>query len=210
MAMARWNQQEFGAWQDKTMQEISSICVYCGSSNDALASHMDLADRFGKALAERRIRLVFGAGNVGLMGAAARAARDAGGQVLGIIPHFISTFEPPCEDIELRVVDTMHTRKMMMAEESEAFVALPGGIGTLDEVVEMLSWQRLELHNKPVVLLDEDGFWDPLFHLFEHFVQANLLPRSFAAGVKRAKTVDEALAMILTGTASPQKETPAA
>lgn len=192
------------------MNEIKSICVYCGSSNAALASHMDLADRFGKELARRGIRLVFGAGNVGLMGATARATRDGGGEVLGIIPHFISKFEPPCEGIELRVVDTMHTRKMMMAEESDAFVALPGGIGTLDEVVEMLSWQRLELHNKPVVLLDEDGFWDPLFHLFEHFVQANLLPRSFATGVKRAKTVDEAFAMIMSGEAAPQREAPAA
>jgi len=180
------------------MSTIQSVCVYCGSSTAALASHLDLADRFGKELARRKMRLVFGAGDVGLMGATARAVRDHGGSVLGIIPHFISKFEPPCEGIELRVVDTMHTRKMMMANESQAFVALPGGIGTLDEVVEMLSWQRLGLHDKPVVLLDEDNFWDPLFTLFDHFVSANLLPASFAANVMRAKSVDEAFSMIIS------------
>jgi uncharacterized protein (TIGR00730 family) len=174
------------------MSALKSVCVYCGSSNSALAAHMDLADRFGKELAKRKLRLVFGAGNVGLMGATARATRDGGGEVLGIIPHFISKFEPPCEGIELRIVDTMHARKMMMADESQGFVALPGGIGTLDEVVEMLSWQRLGLHDKPVVFLDEDGFWDPFFVLMDHIVAANLLPAEFAAQVMRARTVEGA------------------
>jgi uncharacterized protein (TIGR00730 family) len=178
------------------MAALSSICVYCGSSNSALAQHMDLADRFGKALAARKLRLVFGAGNVGLMGATARAVRDAGGTVLGIIPHFIADFEPPCLGIETRFVETMHARKMMMADESDAFIALPGGIGTLDEVVEMLSWQRLGLHDKPVVFLDEDGFWDPFFVLMDHIVAANLVPAEFARGVRRARSIEAAFACL--------------
>jgi uncharacterized protein (TIGR00730 family) len=170
-----------------------SICVYCGSSNAADPAYLALARRFGAALAARGLRLVYGGGNVGLMGAVATATHEAGGEVLGVMPHFLAQRENVWEAVEHRMVDTMHERKIIMFEESDAFVALPGGIGTLEEVVEMLSWRRLDLHHKPIAFLSEDDFWDPLFHLLEHTVQAKLTPHELVRDVISAHTVDDCL-----------------
>lgn len=172
---------------------LRSICVYCGSSNAADPSYLALARRFGQAMAERGIRLVYGGGNIGLMGAVATAAHEAGGKVLGVMPHFLAQKEKVWEAVEHRMVDTMHERKIIMFDESDAFVALPGGIGTLEEVVEMLSWRRLDLHKKPIAFLSEDDFWDPLFHLLEHTVQAKLTPRELVRDVISAHDVEECL-----------------
>lgn len=178
------------------MSRPFSICVYCGSSNDAKAEHLSLAARLGAAMARRRIRLVYGGGRVGLMGRAAEACHKAGGTVLGVMPHFLARREITYEDVPHVMVETMHERKRIMFEESDAFIVLPGGIGTLEEAVETLSWRRLELHQKPVVFLCEDGFWDPFFKLMQHTVEANYLPAEFISALLSANTIEDALLSI--------------
>lgn len=154
---------------------LNSVCVYCGSSDAAEPIMLADAARLGEAIAGAGLRLVYGGGGVGLMRACAQAAHDAGGKVLGIIPDFLRGRERPLQDVETVVVDNMHQRKMMMFEEADAFVVLPGGIGTLEEVIELLSWRRLALHEKPILFYSPDGYWDPLFHLFEHMIEQRLL-----------------------------------
>ena len=153
--------------------------MYCSSSNDADPSFLAAAAELGRALAAAGVRLVYGGGGVGLMGACAAAAHAAGGKVLGVIPQFLVGRERPIDNIETIVVTSMHERKMRMFEASDAFVVLPGGIGTLEEVVELLSWRRLELHAKPIVFYNPDGFWDGLFAFFEESVAQNLTPAEF-------------------------------
>jgi uncharacterized protein (TIGR00730 family) len=172
---------------------LGSICVYCGSPEQADPAYIDLARRFGAAIAGRGLRLVYGGGRIGLMGAVARAAHEAGGDVLGIMPRFLARREVVWDEVEHRMVETMHERKIMMFDESDAFVALPGGIGTLEEVVEMLSWRRLDLHAKPIAFLSEDDFWEPMIHLLEHTVQARLTPAELVRDVVHAHGVDECL-----------------
>lgn len=172
------------------MTALVSVCVYCGSSDAAAPQYLDLASRFGAALAQRGIRLVYGGGRVGLMGRVAKATHENGGQVLGVMPHFLARREITYEAVPHRMVDTMHERKRIMFDESDAFVVLPGGIGTLEEVVETLSWRRLELHAKPVVFLAEDGFWDPFFHLIEHTITARLTPASFSQAILSASSIE--------------------
>jgi uncharacterized protein (TIGR00730 family) len=173
--------------------KVRSVCVYCGSSETTKPEYLDLATRFGTALAERGMRLVYGGGGVGLMGRCAKAAADAGGEVLGIMPNFLMQRERVLEAVPHRMVDTMHERKHIMFEESDAFVVLPGGIGTLEEAVETLSWRRLDLHFKPVVFLAEDDFWDPFFHLIQHTIDANLTPASFHEAVANVRTIEDCL-----------------
>ncbi|MEZ5994545.1 MAG: TIGR00730 family Rossman fold protein [Hyphomonadaceae bacterium] len=175
---------------------IRSVCVYCGSSDATKPAYLDLASRFGASLAARGLRLVYGGGAVGLMGRCAKAAHDAGGDVLGIMPRFLERREITYEAVPHRMVDTMHERKFIMFEEADAFVVLPGGIGTLEEAVETLSWRRLDLHRKPVVFLAEDDFWAPFFALMQHTIDANLTPASFQDAVAYARTVDECLDLL--------------
>jgi len=160
---------------------LDSVCVYCGSANEADPDFLATAYDVGGELARAGLKLVYGGGGVGLMGACARGAHDAGGTVLGIIPEFLKGREQPFDDVETIVVRSMHERKMMMFERADAFVVLPGGIGTLEEIVELLSWRRLGLHEKPVVFFNPRGFWDPLFALFEHTIREKLTPPEFAA-----------------------------
>jgi uncharacterized protein (TIGR00730 family) len=162
------------------MSSLKSVCVYCGSSNVADPAYLALARRFGAAAAARSIRLVYGGGDVGLMGAAARAAKAGGGDVLGIMPRFLTAIEQPNPEIPTVIVETMHERKRLMFENADAFVVLPGGIGTLEEVVEMLSWRRLDLHAKPTVFVDS-AFWASLFAFFESTISHRLTPPSFRA-----------------------------
>ena len=175
---------------------VRSVCVYCGSSNTTRPAYLDLASRFGQALATRGLRLVYGGGAVGLMGRVAKAAHEAGGEVLGIMPRFLERREITYEDVPHRMVDTMHERKHIMFNESDAFVVLPGGIGTLEEAVETLSWRRLDLHRKPIVFLSEDGFWAPFFTLIQHTVDANLTPASFNESVVNASSIEACFAAL--------------
>ncbi len=175
------------------MTAIKSICVYCGSSNEVAPAYILLAKELGRMLAKHGIRLVYGGGGVGLMGACAKATHEAGGDVLGIIPRFLLQKERIYEDVEHRIVDDMHTRKQMMFDESEAFIVLPGGIGTLEEAVEMLSWARLNLHSKPMAFLDQDGFWDPFFELMDHIIEGQFTPESFRSLLIHADTSEMAI-----------------
>lgn len=159
---------------------LDSICVYCGSSNAADPEYLKAAAQFGAILAGQGLRLVYGGGGVGLMGACARAAHDAGGRVLGVIPEFLTSHERPLSTVKTVIVQSMHERKMMMYEESDAFAILPGAIGTLEEVIELLSWRRLGLHTKPIVFYNPDGFWNSLFDLFQQIIDRRLLPSEFS------------------------------
>jgi uncharacterized protein (TIGR00730 family) len=163
----------------RAAEGLKSICVFCGSSDAADPAFLRAAEDLGVALAQAGLRLVYGGGGVGLMGATARAAHAAGGEVLGIIPGFLVGKERALETVEHVVVTSMHERKQMFFEQSDGFVILPGGIGTLEEVIELLSWRRLDLHAMPVVFYSPDGFWDPLFALFQHTIDAKLTPASF-------------------------------
>lgn len=167
---------------------LHSVCVFCGSSDAADPGFLADAAALGSALAAEGLRLVYGGGGVGLMGACARAAHAGGGRVLGVIPDFLTSRERMLDAVETVVVTSMHQRKIMMFEEADGFVVLPGGIGTLEEVVELLSWRRLDLHAKPIVFYSPNAFWRPLFDLFQHTVDANLTPPSF---LKAWTEVDE-------------------
>ncbi len=175
---------------------LGSVCVYCGSSDDADPSYLTDAFSIGESFAKAGLKLIYGGGGVGLMGATARGAHSAGGAVQGIIPTFLRGREQPFDDVETVIVDNMHERKMMMYERSDAFVVLPGGIGTLEEIVELLSWRRLDLHQKPIVFHNPGGFWDPLFALIRHTIDARLTPPSLAdawRSVEKAQDVTPAL-----------------
>lgn len=151
------------------MATLSSLCVYCGSRNGRDPAYVGLARALGTACAERGVTIVFGGGHVGLMGELAGAAMAAGGSTVGIIPEHLQKREVAYAGVsELLVVDSMHTRKRLMAERADAFCVLPGGLGTVDETVEIVTWKQLGLHDKPIVLLDHDGFWQPLLRLFAH------------------------------------------
>jgi len=153
------------------IQQIRRLCVYCGSSPGADPRYREAAQELGAGLAERGIELIYGGGRGGLMGVAADAALAGGGRVTGIIPVHLQHREVAHQGLsDLVVVADMHQRKRVMAERADAFAALPGGIGTLDETIEILSWRQLGLHDKPVFVVDIAGYWSPLAELFEHIV----------------------------------------
>ena len=153
------------------MQNIRSLCVYCGSSGAVAAQYRDAANELGAQLARAGIVLVYGGGRVGLMGLLADATLAAEGKVTGIIPSRLRDAEVAHRGVtDLIVVDSMHERKRLMAERADAFAILPGGIGTLDEMFEIVSWKQLRLHDKPILLVDIGGYWAPLLALLDHVV----------------------------------------
>jgi uncharacterized protein (TIGR00730 family) len=191
----------------RVSERLQSVCVFCGSSDAADPAFLQAAADLGRALATANLRLVYGGGGVGLMGACARAAHEAGGAVLGIIPDFLMGKERALESVEHVVVTSMHQRKQMMFEESDAFVILPGGIGTLEEVIELLSWRRLDLHAKPVVFYNPDNFWGPLFALFQHTVDHRLTPPEFMQAWVSATDITEVTPAVLRGLPAAAAET---
>ena len=155
---------------------MESICVFCGSSIGFGPIHRQMAAQVGELIARRGSRLVYGGGNVGLMGVVADAALGAGGEVIGVIPETLMARELGHGGVtELRVVGTMHERKALMADLSDGFLALPGGYGTLDEFCEILTWAQLGIHRKPCGLLDVAGYWSSLCALFDHAVAEGFL-----------------------------------
>ncbi len=154
----------------------SAICIYCGSSPGTDPAYMESAREMGTLIAARGLKLVYGGGDVGLMGAAADAALAAGGEVIGVIPQDILNKEVGHGGVsELYTVSSMHERKMKMASLSDAFIALPGGIGTLEEIIEVLTWSQLGFHTKACGVLNINGFFDPLFQLLDHMVDKRFL-----------------------------------
>ena len=155
---------------------IKSVCVYCGSSSGSRPAYVRAARELGGILAERNLRLVYGGGRVGLMGTIADAVLAAGGEVIGVIPQSLVAKEVAHQGLkDLRIVASMHERKALMAELSDAFIALPGGFGTLEELAEILTWAQLGLHRKPYGMLNIENFYDPLLAFFDHAVAENFV-----------------------------------
>jgi len=160
-------------------QSIHAICVFCGARNGTRATYVDAAQALGQLLAAENWRLVYGAGDVGLMGEVARAAQSAGADTFGVIPRHLLALEQGKRDLgQLVVTETMHERKTVMFANSDAIVVLPGGAGSLDEFFEVLTWRQLGLHSKPIFLLNVDGYWSPLVGLIDHIVAEGFAPDS--------------------------------
>lgn len=158
---------------------IKSVCVYCGSNSGSRPAYTQSARELGQILAQRRIRLVYGGGRVGLMGTIADAVLAAGGEVTGVIPESLVAREVAHRGLkDLRIVPSMHQRKALMAELSDAFIALPGGFGTLEEFAEILTWAQLGLHRKPHGIINIDGFYDSLLAFFDHAVAEKFVRQS--------------------------------
>lgn len=154
------------------MRQQKTICVYCGSSVGFRKAYSDAARELGGAMAANGYRLVYGGAQIGLMGVLAGAVLSAGGEVTGVIPRYLAAREVAHTGLtELHLVETMHERKQLMANLADAFVALPGGYGTLDEFCEVLGWAQLGLHAKPVILLDTENYWEPLLTMFDRAVE---------------------------------------
>lgn len=182
------------------MNTIRSVCVYCGSSPGRSDIYMKAGHTLGRSIAEAGLRLVYGGGTKGIMGAVADSALRAGGKVTGIIPRFLvnrEATEPALGRLdELVITENMHQRKHTMFEKSDAFVALPGGIGTVEEIVEIMTWAQLGHHRKPIVFANIEGFWDPMLNLIDHmraegFVHTSHLVRPLV--IDRAETIVAAL-----------------
>jgi uncharacterized protein (TIGR00730 family) len=179
------------------MVAIRALCVFCGSSAPPDHRYADAARALGTLLASRGIDLVYGGGSSGLMGEIADAALAAGGRVVGVIPAGLFDLAITHRDLtELHEVGSMHERKQLMYDLSDGFVALPGGLGTLEELAEVATWSQLGLHAKPVVLLDVDGFWDPLVALLDRMVSVGLLKMANRQLIRHAAGPAEALAAL--------------
>src|SRR5713226_9413721 len=174
------------------MSGIKSICVYCASGPGNIPAFMDAARGFGQVLAENGIRLVYGGGAVGLMGALADSVLDNGGTVTGVIPDFLVNREHMLVRVQERIITRdMHERKRVMFERADAFVALPGGIGTLEETIEQMTWAQLGRHKKPILLANIKGFWDPLCALLDHMTElAFIHPASPVRPIVVARVAD--------------------
>jgi uncharacterized protein (TIGR00730 family) len=176
---------------------IKSVCLYCGSSSAVPAHFKTTAHDVSTALAKQGVDIVYGGGHVGLMGIVADAALKAGGKVTGIIPEHIRAKEVQHTNLtKLHVVPDMHTRKRMMVEQSDAFIILPGGLGTLDEAFEIITWKKLGLHDKPIVIFNQQGFWDPLLALINHLADTGFAQKNDLTLYTVATTIDEVFAAL--------------
>lgn len=174
------------------------VAVFCGASSGASEAYERGARAVGRGLVERGYGLVYGGGSTGLMGAVADAALEAGGEVIGVIPEILCIREVAHQGLaRLETVADMHARKKRMYELSDAFIALPGGLGTLDETMEMLTWRQLEVHDRPVWFLDQDSYWQPWLALFDHLVEEGFA-REAARRLFRVATEPEELLELLT------------
>jgi len=177
--------------------DVRTVCVYCASSPGAPDRYLSLAAMLGEAIARRGWTLLYGGGAAGLMGALADAALAAGGEVVGVRPAFISRIEAPHSRVaDMCFTETMHERKAIFFERADAFVALPGAIGTLDELVETITWKRLGLLAQPICIVNADGFFDPLVAQLERFVDASLVARPFLDLFQVAPDIPETMALL--------------
>jgi uncharacterized protein (TIGR00730 family) len=176
------------------MSSLRTICVYCGSGPGGDPAFVQAARDFGRILAENNIRLVYGGGSVGLMGELADSVLDHGGTVTGVIPDFLTGREQVLQRAqEVIVTRDMHERKRIMFERADAFVALPGGIGTLEELVEQLTWAQLGCHKKPILIVNIDGFWDPLCALLDHMEKLQFIRAGLTVNLLVAERVEDIL-----------------
>ncbi|HKJ72565.1 MAG TPA: TIGR00730 family Rossman fold protein [Alphaproteobacteria bacterium] len=181
------------------MKLPESVCVYCGSESGKSVVHCEAAKRLGRILAENDIGLVYGGGSIGLMGALASEMLEAGGSVVGIIPKQLQSLEVALTTVsELVVVDTMHERKKQMFKRSDAFVTLSGGLGTLDETFEVITWRLLGIHDKPIVIVNSDGYWSHFIDLVEKVIREGFAHASSRDLFAVVESVDEVLPAIST------------
>ena len=174
-----------------------SVCLFCGSSEGKDPQHSQTAERFGLSCAKNGVRLVYGGGGIGLMGIAARAAMAAGGEVIGVLPEFLEKLEVGLREItDLIIVDSMHARKKKMYDLSDAFVVLPGGVGTLDETIEMITWAQLSHHTKPIIIVDGNGYWQKFVELLAHVIEEGFAPSHTADIYTVISHIDHALPTI--------------
>lgn len=189
------------------MSIIKNVCVYCGSGPGTDPRFVESAIALGKSLAENGVGLVYGGGSIGLMGAVATSVLEHGGNVIGIIPEFLTKRENALTGAqELIVTHDMHERKRLMFERSDAFVALPGGIGTLEELVEQLTWQQLGRHSKPILLANIGNFWDPLLELLEHMRATAFIRPTLPLDVLQANRVEDILPRIRAAAAQASED----
>jgi uncharacterized protein (TIGR00730 family) len=184
------------------MSTIKRICVYCGSGPGADPAFVQAARKFGTILAKNRIGLVYGGGSVGLMGEIANAVYAHGGELIGIIPSFLQNREHADTRSHLIVTRDMHERKQRMFEEADAFVALPGGVGTLEEVVEQMTWAQLGRHKKPILLANIEKFWEPLCALLDHMRTTEFIRAEFNFDLLVANRTEDILPMLLKAAAA--------
>jgi uncharacterized protein (TIGR00730 family) len=197
------------ACEATTLREVKRVLVFCGSSPGARPEYVAAAEQLGRLLADRGLAAVYGGASVGLMGALADAALDAGGTVIGVIPTRLVEHEIAHAGLtKLHVVDTMHERKALMGDLSDAVIALPGGTGTLDELFELFTWSQLGLHDKPIGLLDVIGYWQPLLRFLEHAVDERFL-RAAHFQTLLVERDPEALLDLLSDQAVPNTLSPA-
>lgn len=179
------------------MSAVKTVTVYCGSRKGHDAKWLHLASEVGAALGQSGMAMVFGGGRNGMMGATARAALEAGGKVTGIIPETLLAVEPAMEDLtELFVVDSMHTRKLLMSEKADGFLVLPGGIGTLEEFFEIWTWFQIGLHQKPIVLLNAFDYYSPLLRFLQHSVDLGFFGAHHHMHLRVAKTARDAVSLL--------------
>jgi uncharacterized protein (TIGR00730 family) len=184
-------------WSQKFSTMLNSICVFCGSSSGHDPLYTKAAAELGKAIAQRGLRLVYGGGSVGLMGVLANAVLSHGGEVVGVIPQFLYDKEVGLDTVtELRIVASMHERKQQMAELSQAFVALPGGIGTMEELFEIFTWAQLALIKKPVAVLNIRNFFDSMIELLDHMVKEGFLKTEHRQSLITSTEIDDLFDLI--------------
>src|SRR5262245_49369701 len=194
-----------------TMHTIRTICVYCGSGPGTNPAFVEAARAFGKLLATENIGVVYGGGAVGLMGAVATSALEHGGRVTGVIPEFLTSRERLMIGAqEVIVTRDMHERKQIMFDRADAFVALPGGVGTLEELVEQMTWAQLGRHRKPILIANIDGFWDPLVALLDHMTELAFIRPGFSINLLVANTVEEILPKLIAAAPPPLEQAEAA
>jgi uncharacterized protein (TIGR00730 family) len=176
----------------RKMIAIRRVCVFCGSNPGHDTRFLATARRLGEVLAENRIGLVYGGGSTGLMGAIARSVRARGGEIIGVMPKFLEAPERVFREAdEIVITADMHERKRVMFERADAFVALPGGIGTLEELIEQLTWVQLRVHRKPILIANIAGFWDPLLAMFDHLRDGGFLPNEWGIDYLVAQDVED-------------------
>src|SRR5215471_5587926 len=189
------------------MSRINSICVYCASGPGTSPAFVAAARGFGRILAEKRVRLVYGGGSVGLMGALAESVLDHGGHVTGVIPDFLVDREHMLQRAQERVITRdMHERKRIMFERADAFVALPGGIGTLEELVEQLTWAQLGRHKKPIVIANIKGFWNAFLQVIGHMKDRGFIHNGGLLNYHVVERVEDILPILLAAPAADTRE----
>ncbi|MGE0753753.1 MAG: TIGR00730 family Rossman fold protein [Alphaproteobacteria bacterium] len=179
------------------MSNPKSVCVFCGASNDVPKKFLDIGSAFGKILAQKNINLVYGGGDCGVMGAVANASLQNGGYVTGVFPESLRDIENEHQSLsEIVIVNTMHERKQLMFEKSDAFIVFPGGFGTMDEMFEIITWRQLRLHNKPVVIFNFEEYWTPLIKLMYNIIDNNFAKEEVKGFFNVVDKVDDVLKVI--------------